>query len=147
MEFLDMEKFTSILCLFVCSNFGWGLVQSKNETPLYYLAHLRASVPGYSTFLSVHITLECTLTWVSFAKKYPASFGQKHPPRLGQSSHGIKTRQIFKKGSGSNQLKSNIWFKYILISETKTAIWFRSWLFFRVWRFRSWSWWFFVISN
>ena len=38
----------------------------------------------------------------------PASFGQKHPPRLGQSSHGIKTRQIFKKGSGSNQLKSNI---------------------------------------
>ena len=42
------------------------------------------------------------------ADPYPASFGQNRPPRLIHSSHGIKTRHSFKKGSGSNQLKSNI---------------------------------------
>ena len=39
---------------------------------------------------------------------YPASFGQNRPPRLDHSSHGIKTRHSFKKGSGSNELNTAI---------------------------------------
>ena len=37
-----------------------------------------------------------------------ASFGQNRPPRLDHSSHGIKTRHSFKKGSGSNELNTAI---------------------------------------
>jgi len=52
--------------------------------------------------------LYCTAARRSWWSSLLASFGQNRPPRLDHSSHGIKTRHSFKKGSGSNELNTAI---------------------------------------